>query len=398
MKKTLAGLLFSLFMLVSVASLPSQDLRDPQFAELAQRGFADIFNLDYDKASQVFAALARDYPKHPAPPLYMACIHWLEEMLRRQDLSLNRFVAPTYFSGKTGDIMPASQRTEFFRHVEKCQELAKVILKKNPRDMDARYFLATAYGLRSSFAITIDHSLREAFSNGNKAYSACKKLIDENPNYYDAYMTVGIYEYIVGNIPWYLKWMLYVIGARGSVQDGLAHIKLAAERGQYIRNEAEMVLMVLNVREHRYAEALNIARHLNSQYPRSFLYALNVAQISQLMGRKDQALTALYQIEKRIELKEPNFHKYPLQSFRLNFGIDLLAMGRLDAAEDRFRKTLGDPQSQTREKALSHLYLGQLLDRKGRHKDAVKEYEIVLSLEDVENCHGRARQQLSQHR
>jgi tetratricopeptide (TPR) repeat protein len=398
MKKISAGIFATFFMFVSVSGLPSQDLRDPRFVELAQKGFGDIFNLDYDKARQEFVSLTKEYPQHPAPPLYLATILWLEEMLRRQDLSLNRFIVPTYFSGKTNDVMPALQRIEFFHHVEKCQALANTILKKNSRDMDARYFRATAYGLRSSFAITIDHSLREAFSNGNKAYSASKKLIEENPKYYDAYLTVGIYEYIVGSIPWYLKWMMYVIGARGSVQDGLAHLKLAAEKGQYIKNEAELVSMVLNVREHHYAEALEIARHLNNKYPRSFLFALNVAQILQLSGRKDQALAALYQVEKRIEAREPNFHKYPLQGFRLNFGIDLLAMGQLDAAEARFRQTISDPQAQAREKVLSHLYLGQLLARKGRNNESVKEFEIVLSLEDIENSRARAKQLLNQHR
>jgi tetratricopeptide (TPR) repeat protein len=398
MKKILSGILISFFMLASISSLPSQDLRDPRFVELAQKGFADIFNLDYDRARQEFVSLAKEYPQHPAPPLYLATILWLEEMLRRQDLSLNRFIAPTYFSGKTDDIMPALQRIDFSHHVEKCQALANTILKKNSRDMDARYFMATAYGLRSAFAITVDHSLREAFSNGNKAFSASKKLIEEDPKYYDAYLTVGIYEYIVGSIPWYWKWMVYFIGARGSVQDGLTHLKLAAEKGQYIKNEAELVSMVLNVREHRYAEALEIARQLNNKYPRSFLFALNVAQILQLSGRKEQALAALYQVEKRIEAREPNFHKYPLRSFRLNFGIDLLALGNLDAAEDRFRKTISDPQTQTRERVLSHLYLGQLLARKGRNSESVKEFEIVLSLEDVENSRARARQFLSQHR
>jgi tetratricopeptide (TPR) repeat protein len=260
--------------------------------------------------------------------------------------------------------------------------------------MDARYFLATSYGLRSSFAITIDHSLREAFSNGNRAYASTKKLIQENPAYYDAYLTVGIYEYIVGSIPWYWKWMIFVIGARGNKQDGMEHLKLAAEAGQYIKNEAQLVLMVLYVREHRFAEALEIARRLNERYPRSFLFPINLAQILRMSGRKEQALALLLQVENKVASGEPNFDKLPLQSFRYNLGLELMAMGQGDAAEERFRKAIHDPQTQKREKALSHLQLGKILDRKGRHKEAAGEYEVVLSLENVENSHGQARQLL----
>lgn len=392
------GLTISLLILLSASKLPAQDLRDPHFMERAQAGFADIFNMDYDKARQTFIALSHDYPQHPAPPLYLASIHWLEEMLRRQDLSLNRFIVPTYFSGKTDFAMPPQERAKFFNNIQKCQDLAAAILRRNRGDMDARYFLATAYGLRSSFAITIDHSLREAFSNGNKAYSSTKKLIEENPKYYDAYLTVGIYEYIVGSIPWYLKWMVFMVGAHGTKQEGMEHLKLASEKGQYVKSEAQLVLMVLNVREHRFAAALEIARYLNGMYPRSPLFALSAGQILRRSGHMEAALAMFLDVEKRIEAREPNFDKLPLQSFRFNFGIELTAMGQLDSAEDRFRMTINDPGTQKRERALSHLSLGRLLDRKGRKVEAAREYEIVLSLDDVEDSHRQARQLMSKHR
>jgi tetratricopeptide (TPR) repeat protein len=362
--------------------------------EHAQAGFTNILNMDYEDARRTFASLGREFPHHPAPPLYLASIIWLEEMLRRQDLSLNRFITPTYFSRKTDFVMPPHARAEFFNNLQKCQDLAKGILLRNPRDMDARYFLATSYGLRSSYAITIDHSLREAFSNGNRAYASMKKLIEENPKYYDAYLTVGLYEYIVGGIPWYLKWIAFVIGAHGSKQEGMEHLRLASEKGQYVRNEAQLVLMVLNVRERRYAEALEIARTLSSRYPRSFLFSLNTAQILRMSRQKEEALAMLLQVEKRIEAKEPNFDRLLPQSFRYNFGVELMAMGQLDIAEDRFRKIISDPQTQMREKILSHLCLARLLDRKGQKNEAAGECEIVLSLKDIESSHTQARQLL----
>jgi tetratricopeptide (TPR) repeat protein len=396
MRRNLIRFFVSILVFAFVSKSPAQDLRDPRFVERVQSGFADIFNLDYEKARQEFAVLAKEYPQHPAPPLYLASICWLEEMLRRQDLSLNRYMAAMYFSGKTDFVMAPKERTAFFNNLQKCQDLTKAILKKNRRDMDARYFLATAYGLRASFAITIDHSLREAFSNGNKAYSLSRQLTEEDPNYYDAYLSVGIYEYIVGSMPWYLKLMVFVIGVRGNKQDGMEHVRLASEKGQYIRNEAQLVSMVLNAREHRYAEALEIARSLNRRYPRSFLFPLNAAQILQLTGQKEQAIALFLQVEKKMEAKEPNFDKLPLASYRFNLGVDLMNMSRLDAAEERFRKVISDPQAPRRETALSHLRLARLLDWKSRQIEAIKECQIALSLEDVENSHNQAKQLLKQ--
>ena len=398
MQKSCVFCLSTVFTLLAVSSAYAQDLRDPRFMERAQAGFTDIFNLDYDQAQQVFASLEKDYPQHPAPPLYLASIYWLEEMLRRQDLTLNRFIAPAYFSKKTNQIMPPQDRAAFFRALERCEARANAILKRNRRDKDARYFLGTAYGLRSSFAITIDHSLREAFSNGNKAYSYSRRLIEEDPDYYDAYLTVGIYEYIVGSIPWYLKWMAFVIGAHGNKQEGMAHLKLASEKGQYVKNEARLVLMVLDVREHRYTEALQFARNLNERFPRSYLFPLNVAQILRMAGSKDQAVAVLLDVEKRAEEGVPNFDKLSLQTFRFNLGTDLMYMGKLDLAQEQFQQSINDPETQLREKALSHLSLGQILDWKGKRNEAVRECQIVLSLNDVENSHEKAEQLLNKLR
>lgn len=356
-----------------------------------------MFNLDYEKARQVFTSLGKEYPHHPAPPLYLACIAWLEEMLRRQDLSLNRFIAPAYFSEKTDLVMPVRERTAFFDNLQRCQNLANSILQRSRRDPDARYFLATAYGLRASFAITIDHSLREAFVSGNRAYSSNRELIGEKPGYYDAYMTVGIYEYVAGTLPWYLKWLALAIGARGNKEAGIEHLRIAAEKGEYVKTEAQLVSMVLFVREGRYPEALEIARILSEQFPRNFLFPINVAQILRMSGKKELAAAEFLRVEKLAEAREPNFDRLPLQSYRFNLAIDLMWMGRLDAAEERFRKTIADPKAQAREKALSHLHLGRILDWKWQPAEAVKEYQTALSLENFDNSHSMARDLLKKH-
>ena len=73
-------------------------------------------------------------------------------------------------------------------------------------------------------------------------------------------------------------------------------------------------------------------------------------------------------------------------------------MGQLDAAEDRFRKTINDPNTQQREKALSHLRLGQILDWKHKPNEAAIEYKTVLSLKNFNNSHDQAKSLLKKHK
>jgi tetratricopeptide (TPR) repeat protein len=379
-------LLLSLF----CSGLQAENLRDPRFVALAESGFEHIFNMDYDRAQQVFVSLEKDYPQHPAPPLYLASIPWLKEMQRRQDLNLDRFLAPAYFSNKTNQVMPPHERTEFFKKIQRAENLARAVLGRDPNDRDALYFMATAYGLRASFAITIDHSLRTAFSYGNKAYSYSKQLVREDPDYYDAYLTLGIYEYTVGVIPWYMRWMIYVLGGHGSKEEGLAHLRLATEKGRYMKDQALLASMVLDVREHSYGEALVLARDLTARFPRSYFFPINVAQILQLSGRTEESIALLLQVEKNAEAGVPNFDKLPLPAFRFNLATEFMYRSKLDPAREQFIKVIADPETPQREKALSHLRLGQILEWQGHPAEAIAECRAVLSLADVEDSHNRA--------
>src|SRR5690606_10897590 len=72
-------LLLAALWLPQASGLHAADLRDPAFVARAQEGFVHIFNQDYAPARALFLGLEREYPGHPAPPLYLASIRWLEE-------------------------------------------------------------------------------------------------------------------------------------------------------------------------------------------------------------------------------------------------------------------------------------------------------------------------------
>lgn len=280
------SLVLTLLVLSFFSSVRGQDLRDPQFMVEARKGFDQIFNLDYDPAIKTFSALKAKHPQHPAPPFYLATAIWLRELFEREDLDLDKFVAPGYFNKPTAHKMPPEQRRAFFDLIGQSQKLTRAILEEHPNNKDARYFLGSSYGVLGAFFITIDHSKGKAFKYGKKAYKYHRELVEEDPDYYDAYMSVGLYEYIVANLPWYIKWFAVIIGYRGSEERGFDYLSLAAEKGQYVADEARVLQMVLYVREKQYKQALKTARDLHQKYARSFLLHLNQAQILEKMKKK----------------------------------------------------------------------------------------------------------------
>jgi tetratricopeptide (TPR) repeat protein len=370
--------------------LLGQSLKTPEFQEGATKGFDHVYNLDYEDARTAFKHLRQQYPQHPGPPLYLALTLWQQELFRRQDLQLDRFVSPESFMEATERQMPAEDRKAFFTYIAESQASSQAILKERPGNRDARYFLGAAHGVLAAFAVTVDHDKREGFRQGRKAYQYHLEIVEEQPDYYDAYVTVGLYEYVVANLPWYMKWVAQIAGYRGTTDRAFKYLHLAATKSQFVSVNARNILVVLCTREKLYDEALENAQFLHRRYPRNFLLHLNVARIFTEMNRPDQAVEVYTQILAQAEARTPNYQKMPLSVFRYNIGKILMNMDRLELAQRLFTAAIHDPATAERERALSHLCLAELLDVHGNRQEAIVNYQQVLSVANFDDSHTTA--------
>src|SRR6476619_7631162 len=98
-----------------------QSLKTPEFLEGATKGFDHVYSLDYEDARIAFKHIQKQYPQHPGPPMYLALVLWQQELFRRQDLQLDRFVSPESFMEDTKRQMAAEDRNSFFRYIEESQ-------------------------------------------------------------------------------------------------------------------------------------------------------------------------------------------------------------------------------------------------------------------------------------
>ena len=375
-------------------TLRAQSLKTQEFQEGATKGFDYVYNLDYEEALGAFENLRQQYPRHPGPPLYLALTLWQRELFRRQDLGLDRLMSPESFLQATGRQMPADDRDAFLRYIGESQAFSRAILNEKPGDRDARYFLGAAHGALAAFALTIDHDKRETFRHGRQAYPYHLGIVMEQPDYYDAYVTLGLYEYVVANLPLYLKWIAQIAGYKGTQERSFKYLRTAAARSRFVSVNARNLLVVLCLREKLYDEALQNAQFLHNRYPRNFLLHLNVAHILTEMNRPDQAVDVYMKIMERAEASAPNYQKMPLGVLRYNVGKGLMNMGRLELAQRLFTAAIQDPAIPARERTLSHLCLAQVLDLRGDRQQAITNYQQVLSAANFEDSHNTAQSYL----
>jgi tetratricopeptide (TPR) repeat protein len=369
-----------------------QGIQDDAYYSQIREAFDPVYRLDYARAIERITDLERRFPEHPGPPLAHAVTLWLRELFRRQELDdLERFISPGYFTSPTSRQMPEEDVTAFESYLAQSEALARRILEAHPGDRGARYYLGSAQGIRGAYAITISRSKMDALRYGKKAYQYHKAIVDEDPEYGDAFMTVGTYEYILDNLPWYIKWVAVIAGYTGSEKLGLEYLVRSAEKGRTVGIDARVLLMVLYVREHDYEYALRLARDLHQLFPENFLFHLNQGQILKKMGRTGEALAVYAAVEQKAAEAAPNYQMLPLGSFRYSLGLELMTAGRRTEALVRFERIAADPEASAREVALARLKAGQVLDLLGRRGEALARYREVLALEDVAGAHREAR-------
>jgi hypothetical protein len=378
----------------NVGKARAQNLLDAKYLEAVQRSSAAIYRLDYDEAIELITENAEYFPNHPGPPLARAAARWLRELYGRQEFNLSNFITPSHFTQDTVYQMPEKDREAYFNDIQESKRLAELYLEQHPNDKEGRYYLGAVESALAVFSITIDHSYLKALQHGRKAYQIQKAIVEEDAAFYDAYMTVGTYEYILGNLPWYIKWVAALAGLRGSEQRGFEYLVLAAEKAPFVSKEARMLLMVLYVREKEYAYGLQIAQQMHRLFPRNFLLHLNQAQIYEHMNDPESAATIYMDVVRYAEEGRESYHKLPLATFRYDAGMKLRELGKFEQALTLFEQATRDPETPESERALSHLRAGELLDLLGKPEEAVAQYEEVQKLENYEGTHERAEQLL----
>src|SRR5262249_32092400 len=137
-------------------------------------------------------------------------------------------------------------------------------------------------------------------------------LLKIDPAYVDAYLVVGMNNYVVGSLPWYIKALAALGGRHGDRVEGLRQIKQVTEQGNYAREDAKLMLAVLYQREKMYAPALSLYQAMARSYPRNYLLQYEVATLDGLLKDWNAAAQSYDVMLARHRAGESGYENIPL--------------------------------------------------------------------------------------
>lgn len=316
MSRKLLALFFFAFLLTGKAALGSdRAARAGPGAKFVSTGFEALYNLDYGAAIDNFRQLVELSPADPASHIYLATAFWMEELNENNELELDRFANDSIYGG--GKSEQAGRNEPAIQHgIDRAIALTEARLKVQPRDQEALYYLGAAYGVMAGYQATVKKSGWKSFRNGTKSFKYHHQLLELNPQFYDAYMTQGLYNYITGSLPFSVKILAYVFGYRGNKEEGLKQIQVAAEKGRYVNDDAKLALATLFTREKRYEQAARLLEELARKYRRNHLLELDRANLYLKLGRKTEAAALYREILEKRDRGLPHFSSIPAEKLQ----------------------------------------------------------------------------------
>ena len=378
-----------------------------RFEALRAEGFEALYNLDYERARLRFKEIARLYPEHPAGPQFLAASVWLKTLNESRRLQASLYNTEGFYKEKDDKADPKLV-AEFRELTRQAKTLSEARLKRDPKDIEALYYLGATEGLKAAFGAMVERSFISSLRNGSDAVDHHRALIKLDPNYHDARITIGMYEYVTGSLPLPVKLMAAIGGIRGSRKKGLAAIEQAAREGRWAQDDAKVMLIALYKREKRYRDAYTVASDLAGKYARNYLLKMEAADalVSQAeveraanpeAAKKSEAEAfAIFESLVRGEAKGAGAPRPPLDLVHYSYGEALFVAGEAERAAKEFIASAAAPNAENGMVTRSKLRAAQALDVAGKRDEALTQYKAVLARPNLYDSHEEARRGLKE--
>ena len=353
---------------VSTALRPS----DP----LNQAAFEHYYNLDYDAAIQDFERIVARHPNDPFALNHLLSAIQVRELYRMGAMNTGEY-ANDSFVGQAHRPADPARKQRIKQLVEQAEKLEDAELARNPKNVDMLYARGVTRGQFALYTALIERAWFSSLRNAVGARRDHQRVLELAPQYTDAKLVVGAHNYVMGSLSFAVKMAVALAGLSGDKEKGLQYLNDAYRGNGETSVDAGIVLMVFLRREHRYGDALQIARAIGPRFPRNYLLPLEEANLLRSSGKSGEA-----EEQYRRVWQNGREGKYGT----LHYEIAALGLGDLLRSEKKYQAAaavyelvseVAGADTELLQKA--NLGAGEMYDQLQKRDLAVKKYEAVVA-------------------
>ena len=254
--------------------------RDP----LVREAYEHFYNLDYPGAVERFERFHAMHPGDPQATAMLLDAEIFRELYRQDLLDTTFYANDGFLTGRHATEEDPKTRDRILGLADEAIREADSRIDHNPNDIDALFARGWVRSLKCTYVAMVERGYGAGFRLATKAKDDEVRVLQLDPEYVDAKLVVGVYEYVVGALPWPFKMLIGFAGITGSKARGLEMLTDDGNRGVITSVEARTTIALFLRREARYKEAIDVVRGLKNQYPHDYLFCLEEANLRKDAG------------------------------------------------------------------------------------------------------------------
>jgi hypothetical protein len=231
-----------------------------------------LYNFDFPAAHDTLNRYIVAHPQDPLPYAFRGSAYLFYELDRLGALESEFLTDDDRLVEKTPPQPDANVRKQFLQALDDAQKRAQTVLKSNPNDHDALFAMSVVSGVSTDYMALVEKRQMGSLSSAKRSNAYAQRLLKLDPKFYDAYLTAGFSEYMIGSLPFFIRWFVHFDNVDGNKQRGVQNLELVAREGHYLKPLAKVFLGIIDLREKKPQEARKLLAELAHDYPRNPLY------------------------------------------------------------------------------------------------------------------------------
>ena len=267
------------FFLCLTALAPVGRACGPDSPEVAE-AFDRLYNFNFPAAHAALDEYIRAHPQESLPYAIRASAYLFYELDRLGILESQFLVSDKRISDKKTLKPDPDVRARFMKAVDDAQSRATAALVANPNNRRALFAMSIVMGVTTDYMALVEKRQIASLSPARRSNSYAQQLLKMNPPCYDAYMTAGLSEYMLGSLPFFIRWFIRFDNVQGSKEQGIKNLQLVAREGHYFRAFAKILLSIIYLREKKPHETERLLAELAHDYPSNPLFRRELAKLT----------------------------------------------------------------------------------------------------------------------
>ena len=244
-----------------------------------------MYQFDFPASQDILTRVISQHPQDPLPYAFRASAYLFYELDRMSILESEFFTDDKRIADKRKKLDPDPLiREKFLKAVHDAETRADDALKANPNNREALFAMCIAQGVSTDYMAFVEKRQIASLSVAKRSNSYAQQLLRLDPKFYDAYLSAGITEYMVGSLPFFVRWFVKFDNVAGSKEKGIQNLQTAAREGRYFRPMAKILLCLVALREKRQQDARVMLAELARDYPSNPLFRSELAKLTPKIG------------------------------------------------------------------------------------------------------------------